>query len=132
VKTVRLLLDAKGRDAYSIQPDRTVFEALQILSEKDIGALLVMEGINLLGIISERDYARKVFLLGKTSMETLVHEIMTVQPVCVRPDQSVGECMALMTERRVRHRARVRRPVAWSAWSRLAMWSSALSRSRSS
>jgi CBS domain-containing protein len=80
-----------------------VYEALRVMAEKDVGALLVMEDGSLVGIISERDYARKVILKGKTSRETLVREIMTERPVCVRADQTIEECMALMTNKRIRH-----------------------------
>jgi len=80
-----------------------VFDALSLMAEKEVGALLVLEGEKLVGIISERDYARKVILLGKSSKSTAVREIMTAEVICVRPEQTIQECMALMTESHVRH-----------------------------
>jgi CBS domain-containing protein len=103
MKTVRQLLQAKGYAIWSITPDASVFDALELMAEKDIGALLVLDGGKPVGIISERDYARKVILKGKASKETPVREIMTEEIVCVRPDQTTEECMALMTDKRVRH-----------------------------
>lgn len=103
MKTVKQLLQAKGRDIWTISPDATVYEALLFLAEKDIGALLVLEDETLKGILSERDYARKVILRGKSSRDTPVREIMTTKVYYVRPDQTIEDCMALMTERRVRH-----------------------------
>ena len=101
--TVRQILKNKGTQAWSTAPQVTVFAALQLMAEKDIGALLVLADEKLVGIFSERDYARKVILHGKTSAETRVSEIMTTGVVTVRPDQTIGECMALMTEKRFRH-----------------------------
>ena len=101
--TVRQILKNKGTQAWSTEPQVTVFAALQLMAEKDIGALLVLADEKLVGIFSERDYARKVILHGKTSAETRVSEIMTTGVVTVRPDQTIGECMALMTEKRFRH-----------------------------
>lgn len=103
MKTVRQLLQEKGGAIFSIGPDQRVFDALKLMAEKDVGALLVVEGGRLLGIISERDYARKVILHGKSSHEIPVREIMTPEVVTVRPDQTVDECMTLMTHHRVRH-----------------------------
>ena len=103
MKTVHNLLENKGRKIFSIGPDATVYEALGIMGSKDIGALLVMEGERLIGIISERDYARKVVLEGKRSQETKVCEIMTTRVVCTIPERTVEDMMALMTEKRVRH-----------------------------
>ncbi|MFQ5526438.1 MAG: CBS domain-containing protein [Thermoanaerobaculia bacterium] len=97
------LLDHKGRDIWSLTPDKTVFEALEEMAEKHVGALLVMEGERLVGIFSERDYARKVMLKGKRSRKTLVSEIMSHRVTCVDPELTVDETMALMTEKRVRH-----------------------------
>lgn len=88
---------------YTIGPDATVFEALQILSDKNIGALLVVEGEKPVGIISERDYARKVVLHGRHSKDTLVKDIISKDLITVSPDQSVEDAMRLMTEHRVRH-----------------------------
>ena len=101
--TTKLYLQRKGNEVWSTRPDTTVFEALRLMAEKDIGALLVFESDQLVGIFSERDYARKVILQGKSSTETLVGEIMTPQVVYVRPEQTIEECMALMTEKRIRH-----------------------------
>ncbi len=101
--TVRSLLQIKGHDIWGIAPDKTVFEALELMAEKDVGALLVLEGDELVGIFSERDYARKVILQGKSSRDTPVRDIMTTRVYYVRADQSIETCMALMTERRIRH-----------------------------
>ncbi len=101
--TVNYLLKRKGTDIWSTSPNALVFDALQLMAEKDIGALMVVEGEELVGIFSERDYARKVILHGKSSHETLVDEIMTKDLVTVQATQSVADCMALMTEKHVRH-----------------------------
>jgi CBS domain-containing protein len=101
--TVRDLLRVKGTTVWTIAPDATVYDALALMAEKDIGALLVMAGDALVGILSERDYARKVVLRGRTSRETPVREIMTDRVLCVRPEQTIEECMALMTNKRIRH-----------------------------
>lgn len=100
---VRQILEAKGYDVWSVQPETTIYEALQLLADKEIGAVLVMENNELAGIFSERDYARKVVLEGKSSRTTPVREGMTDRVIYVRPDQSVEECMALMTAHRIRH-----------------------------
>jgi CBS domain-containing protein len=100
---VRQILSHKGSQVYSISPDSTVFEALEQLAEKDTGALIVMQGDDVVGILSERDYARKVFLIGRSSKETLVHEIMSAPAVTVSPGTTVDECMQLMTANRCRH-----------------------------
>ena len=101
--TVRQMLGTKGGGAWSVSPDATVYDALKVMAEKNVGALVVLEGDQLKGIISERDYARKVILKGKFSRETPVSEIMSVDVVTVQPDQSNEECMALMTNKRIRH-----------------------------
>jgi len=101
--TVSAILALKGPVIWSIAPEATVFEAIQLMAEKNIGALPVVHGSELTGIISERDYTRKVILQGKSSKETSVREIMTRQLVTAKPDDSVAECMRLMTEKRVRH-----------------------------
>jgi CBS domain-containing protein len=101
--TVNDLLRSKGREVWTTRPDATVFDALVLMAEKNIGAVLVMDGDTLVGILSERDYARKVILLGKSSKETLVSEIMTPRVLYVRGDQNIDECLALMTDKRVRH-----------------------------
>ena len=97
------LLKHKGRDIWSLPPDATVYEAIDQMAQKSVGALLVMEGERLVGIVSERDYARKVILKGKASQETLVREIMSRPVICVGPGFTIDETMALMTEKRVRH-----------------------------
>lgn len=101
--TVRQILKGKGGSVWSTRPDAPVIEALRVMADKDVGALLVMEADNLVGIFSERDYARRVILFGKSPSETLVSEIMTSNVYTVRPDQSIGTCMGLMTEKRIRH-----------------------------
>jgi CBS domain-containing protein len=103
MKTVKQLLSAKGSQVYSIRPDAKVYEALESMAEKDVGALLVTEGSRLVGIISERDYARKVRLHGKWSHDVLVREIMTEDVVTVDPSRTVEDCMAIVTKERVRH-----------------------------
>ena len=101
--TVKQLIQRKGNQIWSVQPDTIVFDALYYMAEKRVGALLVFSGDQLVGIFSERDYARKVILEGRSSHETTVSEIMTENVVCVRPSQSVTDCMALMTDKRIRH-----------------------------
>ncbi len=103
MKTAMQLLQAKGREIHSISPDARVFDALKLMAEKNVGALVVTEGGRLAGIISERDYARKVILLSKSSHDIAVREIMTGKVIAVRPAQTVEECMALMTGKRIRH-----------------------------
>ncbi|GAA5786755.1 histidine kinase [Chitiniphilus shinanonensis] len=98
-----LLAEKQLHDIISISPQSTVYQALQVMAEKNIGALLVMDGGRLVGIFSERDYARKVVLQGKTSAGTPVAEIMTRQLVVITPDTDVETCLALMTEKRIRH-----------------------------
>ena len=103
MKSVRHLLRTKGNDVLSVAPDTAVFEALRLMAEKNVGAVLVLESERLVGIFSERDYARKVILKGKSSKETLVREIMSSHVLYVRPEQTIEDCMALMTGKRVRH-----------------------------
>jgi CBS domain-containing protein len=103
MKTIREVLRQKGDTVHTIGPDATVFEALQRMAELKIGALVVLEGGRPVGLLSERDYARSVVLKGRTSRDTPVREIMARRVIAVRPDQPLEECMALMTERRVRH-----------------------------
>jgi CBS domain-containing protein len=103
MSTLRHILQLKGNDVWSISPNATVFEALRLMDDKDVGALLVMEADHLVGMISERDYARKVILQGKASKDTLVGEIMTSKVITIHPDQTVQECMGLMNDRRIRH-----------------------------
>ena len=102
-RTARDLLRVKGTDVWSVSPDATVYQALELMAEKNIGAVLVMDGDRALGILSERDYARKVALVGKASRDTQVREIMTENPVCILPHRTVEECMAVMTDKHVRH-----------------------------
>ncbi len=103
MKTVGQLLQGKGGSVLSVTPESSVFAALKLMAEKNVGALLVMNGDALRGIMSERDYARKVILLGKSSHELAVHDIMSDKVVSVTPKQTVDDCMALMTGRRIRH-----------------------------
>ncbi len=103
MKTVRSLLQVKGYAVWTIAPDATVYQALRVMADKNVGALLVLEGDELVGIVSERDYARKVALRGKTAHDTLVRDIMSTDVISIHPDQTVEECMALMTDKRIRH-----------------------------
>ncbi|MFQ5863762.1 MAG: CBS domain-containing protein [bacterium] len=103
MKLVNQLLQTKGHEVWSVTPDTSVYQALKLMADKNIGSLLVLEADKLIGIFSERDYARKVILKGKASKNTVVREIMSANVVYIRPDQSVEECMALMTDKRVRH-----------------------------
>lgn len=103
MNTVRDILNAKGGEVWSVAPDLTVFDALKLMAERNIGALLVIEAGRPVGIFSERDYARQVILKGKTSKDTPVREVMSTQVVFVRTTQKLEECMALMTDKRVRH-----------------------------
>ena len=101
--SVRQLLDRKGRQVFSIAPGTPVLEAIRTMAERHVGALLVMEGEKLSGIVSERDYARKVILMGRSSADTPVRDIMTAAVITVQPETPVEKCMQIMTERRVRH-----------------------------
>ena len=101
--TVGRLLDSKGHDVWSIAPDASVFDAIKLMADRGIGAVLVMKGEKLVGVVSERDYARKVILQGRSSKDTPVRQIMTDKVFYVRPDQTVEDCMVLMTEKRIRH-----------------------------
>ena len=100
---VRQLLKEKGHNIFTVGPDETVFDAIRKMADENIGSLVVCEGKKLLGIITERHYARNVFLKGRASPSTLVKDVMETQVVFVRPDQTVDECMAVMSEKRVRH-----------------------------
>jgi CBS domain-containing protein len=102
-KKVAHILDRKGRDVWSVSPRATVFEALETMAEKNVGALVVMDGESLCGIVSERDYARKVALLGRRSREALVSDIMTSEVVNTRLEQPVEECMEMMYSGKIRH-----------------------------
>jgi CBS domain-containing protein len=101
--TIKNILKEKGDTVYSVSPNTPVFEALQLMAEKDIGALVVVESGQLVGIFSDRDYARKVILKGKSSKNTPVKEIMTSEVVTARPQQTVDECLALMNRTRIRY-----------------------------
>ena len=103
MKLVCQILDVKGRDIWSVTPDSSVYDALELMARKNIGAVLVMEGDKLVGIMSERDYARKVILQGKFSKDTSVGDIMSTRILYVRSDQSIEDCMALMVDKRIRH-----------------------------
>lgn len=101
--TISDLLKSKGNNVYSISVDATVYEALTLMADKQIGALVVFEAEKLVGIISERDYARKVILKGKVSKDLRVREIMATEIVCLSPDKTIEWCMSLMTDKRIRH-----------------------------
>lgn len=103
MKLVKNILDSKGNDIWRVAPDDSVLDAIKTMAEKGVGALLVMNDASLVGIISERDYARKVILEGRSSKKTPVKDIMSAEVVCARPEQTVEECMLLMTENRIRH-----------------------------
>ena len=101
--TVQQLLDGKGHDVWSIHPDSSVFDAIQLMASKDVGALVVVEDDRPVGIFTERHYARNVILKGKSSPKTRTRDIMTTDVICARPGQTVEQCMAVMTDKRVRH-----------------------------
>ena len=103
METVRQLLDKKGSEVWSVHPDDSVFDAVKKMADKNIGALVVLVDDQIVGIITERHYARRVILEGKSSPKTSVRDIMATPVVCVRTDQTISECMAVMTEKRVRH-----------------------------
>jgi CBS domain-containing protein len=101
--TVLQVLNTKGHDLWSIAPGATAYHALEIMADKNVGALLVMENEKLVGMFSERDYARKVILKGKSSKSTTVREVMTSQPICIGAEESIHECMVIMTNNHIRH-----------------------------
>ncbi len=104
MRTVRELLHAKGHDVWSIRPEASVYDALKLMADKNIGAVLVIDEVGkLVGVLSERDYARKIVLKGQTSRDTTVAQIMTEKVLCVDPDKTLEQCLALMTTARVRH-----------------------------
>jgi len=103
MKMVQHILDRKGNDIWTIMPHATVFEALKLMAEKEIGALLVLDKEKVVGIISERDYARKVVLKGKSSKDAPVRDIMSEKVIYVNPSTSVEDCMVLMINKRIRH-----------------------------
>ncbi len=100
---VKKLLDKKGHEVYSISPDATVYDALVLMAEKEIGALVVLDDEKMVGILSERDYARKIILKGKSSKKTPVREIMTSEVIHTSPDKKVRKCLSLMTKHHFRH-----------------------------
>jgi CBS domain-containing protein len=100
---ITAILKNKRGPVWSLKPTDTVYDAIVTMAEKQVGALLVMEGEKLVGIFSERDYARKIALMGRSSKETSVAEIMSSNVISVRPDQTVGDCMRIMTDKRIRH-----------------------------
>ena len=101
--SVRTVLDRKGSSVFHIAPEAPVFEALEIMAQHDVGALLVISGAQLCGVFSERDYARKIILHGKASRDTPVGEIMSSPPIVVDPDHTVEDCLRLMSRHRIRH-----------------------------
>jgi CBS domain-containing protein len=101
--TIESILSHKPRALWSVSPEATVYEAIALMAEKNVGALLVMEEGELVGIVSERDYSRKVMLKGKTSRNSHVHEIMTTELKTVHPRETVEDCLRFMTEKRIRH-----------------------------
>ena len=103
MKRASQILEFKGSDIWSVSPDTSVYDALEDMARKNVGAMVVLDGEELAGMFSERDYARKVILVGKTSRDTIVSEVMTDEVVKVKPEDSIAECMMLMTENHVRH-----------------------------
>ena len=103
MRTVNDILQEKGAEVYSISPDAKVYDALQMMADKNVGALMVIENDTTMGLVSERDYARKIVLKGKLSRDVPVRDIMTTEMVCVHPNEDVERCMELMTNKRVWH-----------------------------
>lgn len=103
MKAVKDILNSKGHDIWSVTSDTSVYDAVKLMADKSVGALLVMDDTKLVGIVTERDYARKVILEGKSSKDSAVKDVMTRQVLCVTPERTVDECMALMTDKRARH-----------------------------
>ena len=101
--TVRNLLEKKGNAVYSVSPDSSVYDALEELEEKNLGGLVVVENEKLIGVFTERDYARKVILKGRSSKETIVRDIMSSRPIFVNPDNTIDDCMQLMSDKHIRH-----------------------------
>jgi CBS domain-containing protein len=101
--TVKNLLQKKGTIVHSVSPDSSVYDALEVLESKNLGALVVVEDRTLIGIFTERDYARKVVLKGRSSKDTLVRDIMTDRPIYVTPDNTIDDCMQIMTDKFIRH-----------------------------
>ena len=103
MKSVNDILKVKGHDVWSIGPDASVYDAIHMMADKEVGALMVLDGARLVGVISETDYTRKLILKGRSSQKTSVKEVMTKRVLYVQPEQDVEECMVLMTEKRTRH-----------------------------
>ncbi len=103
MKLAKDILDSKGHEICSIDPDNSVLDALRLMADKDVGAVLVMRGEKLVGIVSERDYARKIVLEGKTSKDARIEDVMIRRVLCAAPDRTIEECLALMTDKRARH-----------------------------
>ncbi|RYH06834.1 CBS domain-containing protein [Tropicimonas sp. IMCC6043] len=101
--TVQHILDDKGHAVHTIAPDATVLDALKLMAEADVGSVVVMEGTRVVGIFTERQYARKVFLMGRASPTTQLREVMETEVICTHPSQNANACMAMMTEKRIRH-----------------------------
>ncbi len=101
--SMKQLLKGKGHDVWSIGPEDSAYDAIEMMADKEVGALVVTDGDSLVGVFSERDYARKVALPGRSSRDTKIKEIMTTRVAYARPEQTVEECMAMMTEKRIRH-----------------------------
>ncbi|MCZ6666628.1 MAG: CBS domain-containing protein [Gammaproteobacteria bacterium] len=103
MQTAKQLLEGKGRQVWSVHSDATVYDALQLMAQKEIGALVVIDDGKMVGLVSERDYARKVILQGRSSRDTTVAEIMSTTVLHITPEQTVNDCMALMTDKKIRH-----------------------------
>ncbi|MGD8340341.1 MAG: CBS domain-containing protein [Gammaproteobacteria bacterium] len=103
MRTARDILQFKGSTVWSVSPDDTVLHALGVMAEKEIGAVLVLEANHVVGILTERDYARKVVLAGRSSKQSAIREVMTHDVICIEPERTVDECLAIMTDERVRH-----------------------------
>ena len=103
MRLVQDILNHKGHDIFSVDPEATIFSAIETMADRRIGALLVMQGGKPVGIVTERDYARKVALEGRSSRDSKVRDIMSTRVLCVSPDRTIEDCMALMTGRRARH-----------------------------
>lgn len=103
MQTIKAFLERAPREVCWVGPEQTVWEALQVLADNNIGALLVMQGMQMVGIFSERDYARRVELKGRLSRETLVRDVMTSEFITISPEQRMDECMQIMTDKRIRH-----------------------------
>jgi len=101
--SVKQILQGKGHDVWSIGPEASVYDAIELMANKEVGALTILEGDLLVGVLTERDYARKVILQGRSSKDTKIKDIMTSRVAYARPEQSVEECMTVMTEKRIRH-----------------------------